>query len=91
MRKFTLVISILALIGVLATVPLSAYAATPEDLLAQINKLSPAERQKRLEEGAKKEGNVVVYSNHGLETIEAYAEGFTKKYPFIKVERTRLQ
>jgi len=91
MRKFTLVISILALIGGLATAPLSAQAATAEDLLAQINKLAPAERQKRLEEGAKKEGNVVVYSNHGLETIEAYAEGFTKKYPFIKVERTRLQ
>src|SRR5262245_59089950 len=91
MRKFTLVISILALIGGLATAPLSAQAATAEDLLAQINKLAPAERQKRLEEGAKKEGNVVVYSNHGLETSRANAQGSTTKYPLIKGERTRLQ
>ncbi|HWP58892.1 MAG TPA: extracellular solute-binding protein [Candidatus Acidoferrales bacterium] len=68
-----------------------AQAASAEEVLAQINKLSGAERQKRLIEGAKKEGTVVVYSNQGLETIEAYAEGFQKKYPFIKVERTRLQ
>jgi iron(III) transport system substrate-binding protein len=66
-------------------------AATVEEVLAAVNKLPPKERQRRLEEGAKKEGNVVVYSNQGVETIEEYANGFGKKYPFIKVQTARLQ
>ncbi|MGH7844001.1 MAG: ABC transporter substrate-binding protein [Candidatus Binatia bacterium] len=78
-------------ISLITTLSLRTYAATAEEVLAQINKLPASERQKRLEEGAKKEGTLVVYSNQGLETIEAYAKGFEKKYPFIKVERTRLQ
>jgi iron(III) transport system substrate-binding protein len=68
-----------------------AFAASAEDLLAEINKLPASERQKRLEEGAKKEGTLTVYSNQGLDTIRAYSEGFGKKYPFIKVDSTRLQ
>lgn len=66
-------------------------AATVEEVLAGINKLPAKERQRRLEEGAKKEGNLVVYSNQGVETIQEYANGFRKKYPFIKVETSRLQ
>ncbi|MGH7825802.1 MAG: ABC transporter substrate-binding protein [Candidatus Binatia bacterium] len=69
----------------------SARAASVEELYAGINKLPGKERQKRLEEGAKKEGRVVVYSNQGLETIQEYANGFEKKYPFVKVESSRLQ
>ncbi len=68
-----------------------ARAASVEELLAGINKLPPKERQQRLEEGAKKEGNLIVYSNQGLETIQEYANGFRKKYPFIKIEPSRLQ
>ncbi|HXG50405.1 MAG TPA: extracellular solute-binding protein [candidate division Zixibacteria bacterium] len=68
-----------------------AAAATVEELLAGINKLPPKERQRRLEEGARKEGRVVVYSNQGLETIQEYSNAFSKKYPFIKVEASRLQ
>jgi iron(III) transport system substrate-binding protein len=67
------------------------FAASAEDLLAGINKLPASERQKRLEEGAKKEGPLTVYSNQGLDTIRAYSEGFAKKYPFVKVDSTRLQ
>jgi hypothetical protein len=37
-----------------------ARAATVEEVLAGINKLPAKERQRRLEEGAKKEGNLVV-------------------------------
>jgi iron(III) transport system substrate-binding protein len=79
-------------IGWLTTIssPL-AQAATAEELLTDINKLPAKERQKRLEEGAKKEGSVTVYSNQGLETIQAYAGAFGKKYPFVKIDSTRLQ
>jgi iron(III) transport system substrate-binding protein len=69
----------------------SGHAATVEETLAGINKLPAGERQKRLEEGAKKEGGITVYSNQGLETIQAYEHAFSKKYPFIKVDSTRLQ
>lgn len=69
----------------------SAQAATAEETLAPITKLPAAERQKRLEEGARKEGGVTVYSNQGLDTIQAYASAFGKKYPSVKIDSTRLQ
>ena len=66
-------------------------AASVEELFAGIGKLPAKERQRRLEEGAKKEGNLVVYSNHGLETTQEYSDAFQKKYPFVKVDASRLQ
>jgi len=66
-------------------------AASVEGLLADINKLPAKERHRRLEEGAKKEGAVTVYSNQGLDTIKAFAGAFGKKYPFVKIDSTRLQ
>ena len=69
----------------------TSQAATVEEVLAGINKLPAKERQRRLEEGAKKEGKLIVYSNQGVETIQEYANGFRKKYPFIKLETARLQ
>lgn len=68
-----------------------AQAATAEEILTAINKLPANERQRRLEEGAKKEGNLVVYSNQGLETIQEYSHAFQKKYSFVKVNASRLQ
>ena len=68
-----------------------ARAATVEQVLAVVNKLPAKDRQRRLEEGARKEGSLAVYSNQGIETIQEYANGFGKKYPFIKVESARLQ
>jgi iron(III) transport system substrate-binding protein len=66
-------------------------AASVEELLAKTNNLPPQERQRRLEEGAKKEGSLTVYSNSGLTTIRAYAKGFSSKYPFVKIDSSRLQ
>src|SRR5512147_497553 len=81
----------LAVIGLVTGLPALARAATVEEVLSAINKLPANERQKRLEEGAKKEGSVTVYSNTGLESIRAYQDGFGKKYPFVKIDTTRLQ
>jgi iron(III) transport system substrate-binding protein len=69
----------------------SSEAASVEELFAGIGKLPAQERQRRLEEGAKKEGNLVVYSNQGLETIREYSNALQKKYPFVKVDASRLQ
>jgi iron(III) transport system substrate-binding protein len=85
-------LGMLLTVGWLAAPPSPpARSATVEELLAEINKLPAKERQRRLEEGGKKEGSVTVYSNQGLDTIRAYAEGFSKKYPFVKVDFSRLQ
>src|SRR5512145_3057145 len=69
----------------------SAQGASVEEVLAGISKLPAKERQRQLEEGAKKEGKLSVYSNQGLETIEEYSNAFQKKYPFVKVDASRLQ
>jgi iron(III) transport system substrate-binding protein len=54
------------------------------DLFLQLNKLSAAERQQKLIEGAKKEGEVMLYSSSGLEEIQALVKAFGKKYPFLQ-------
>ncbi len=63
-----------------------AQAASVEALLSDINKLPPLERQKRLEEGARREGSFVHYSVSNAELISAYIKAFTNKYPFIKAD-----
>ena len=63
-----------------------AVAATVESLYAEINKLPPAQRQARLEEGARREGAFVYYSISASELIAAYVKGFTNRYPFIKAD-----
>jgi iron(III) transport system substrate-binding protein len=89
MRTVTIALSMLA--WVVAGFTPHASAASVEDVLAGIYKLPANERQKRLEEGAKKEGAVTVYSNQGLDTIQAFSNAFSKKYPFVKIDSTRLQ
>ena len=63
-----------------------ARAASVEALLAEISKLPPAPRQKRLEEGARREGAFKFYGISQAALLTAYANGFMKKYPFIKAE-----
>lgn len=89
MRTVRIALSMLA--WVVAGLTPHASAASVEDVLAGIYKLPANERQKRLEEGAKKEGAVTVYSNQGLDTIQAFSNAFSKKYPFVKIDSTRLQ
>jgi iron(III) transport system substrate-binding protein len=64
----------------------SAYAQVPDDIL----KYSGPDRQQKLVEGARKEGQVAFYSamivNQALRPI---AEKFGKKYPFIKMTHWR--
>lgn len=64
----------------------AADASSVEETLAEINKLPPAERQKRLEEGAKREGAFKYYGVSNAALLSAYTNGFMKRYPFIKAE-----
>jgi ABC-type Fe3+ transport system substrate-binding protein len=62
------------------------YAASVESLYSEIAKLSPEARQRRLEEGARREGAFTYYSISQAELIAAYIKGFTARYPFIKAD-----
>jgi iron(III) transport system substrate-binding protein len=80
------VLRILAVFMHLCTLPSIAHAASVEALLSEISKLPEAARQKRLEEGARREGAFTYYSISNADLIAAYTKGFMNRYPFIKAE-----
>ena len=63
-----------------------AAAATPEQLLADINRLPANERQARLEKGAKQEGSVVWYAAMNRNELNELKLAFEAEYPFIALE-----
>jgi iron(III) transport system substrate-binding protein len=73
----------------LFTLAEASFAKTVEEILAEVNKLAPVERQKRLEEGARNEGVVKFASNESVEGIKILHTAFAARYPFIKVESWR--
>ena len=73
----------------LAFVPRAGFGAaanTPEDIWKSLEKLPAAEREKKLVEGAKKEGEMIWYTNTGLENANRYIQAFKKNYPFINAQ-----
>jgi len=87
MRRASVLLSAIFLVLV-GSAPL-CWGKSAEELLAEIQRLSSAERQKRLEEGARREGAVKFYSNENIDLLQGYAQGFMKRYPFIKAEYWR--
>jgi iron(III) transport system substrate-binding protein len=78
--------------SVLAMVLAGALAASPVYALTQdeIAHYKGPDRQKVLEEGARKEGKVTIYSGMIVDqALRPMADAFEKKYPFIKVEYVR--
>ena len=72
-----------------ATLCASAYSITSARALTaeEIALLNKPERQKILEEGAKKEGKIVWYTPLIVnQAVRPLKEAFEKKYPFIKVD-----
>ena len=75
-------------LGVIFVVTGSALAAAKKPTtVAELALYRGTDRQQILEEGAKKEGNLVFYTT-GTQAKYIIA-GFTKKYPYIKVEEWR--
>jgi iron(III) transport system substrate-binding protein len=68
--------------------PLPALADM-EKFFADLNGLPPAERQQKLINGAKKEGEVMLYTSSGLEEVRSITKLFMKKYPFINARSMR--
>jgi iron(III) transport system substrate-binding protein len=63
--------------------------ANMEPFFAEVNKLSGAQRQKKLLAGAKQEGEVMLYSSSGLEEVRAITKQFAGQYPFINTRIMR--
>jgi iron(III) transport system substrate-binding protein len=59
-------------------------AQNAEVKLAALEKLSPHERQQRLYELAKSEGEAVVYANMDVSAMKPLTDGFMKRYPGAK-------
>lgn len=86
--------SIIATCAILLATTFASVAQQPTDLssaeklYAELAKLSPEERQKRLEEGARKEGRVAIVHTLRGELGRSHLAIFRKRYPFLKVEAT---
>ncbi|HWO43173.1 MAG TPA: extracellular solute-binding protein [Candidatus Eisenbacteria bacterium] len=64
----------------------AAAAPTPESLFAELAKLSPEQRQKRVEEGARKEGRLNFIHTFRGKLARDHVRLFEKRYAFVKVE-----
>lgn len=64
-------------------------AATVDEVVKKVAGLSAAERKTYLEEGAKKEGEVVFYTSLSLTDYPKILPHFEKRYPFIKTNTYR--
>ena len=67
----------------------SVRAATVEEVVKRASALSGAERKTFLEEGAKKEGEVVFYTSLSLTDYPKILPHFERAYPFVKTNTYR--
>ena len=84
--SITAFISLLTLIVLTAGPSFGAAAKSPEEIWKDLEKVSPAEREKKLIEGAKNEGEMIWYTNSGLENASRYIQVFKQIYPFINAQ-----
>src|SRR5262249_13119019 len=69
----------------------AAAAKSAEEVWKEIEKLPPAERQKRLVEGAKSEKEMLWYTNTGIDNANNYIRAFKKAYPFVNAKVWRAK
>jgi iron(III) transport system substrate-binding protein len=70
-------------LSLLPNISFSASAQPAEEIWKSLEKLPAAEREKKLIDGAKSEGEMLWYTNSGVENANRYIQAFKKKYPFI--------
>lgn len=64
----------------------AAVAQSPEQIFAELAKLKPDQREKRLEEGARKEGKLNFIHTFRGKLAREHVRLFEKRYSFVKVE-----
>ncbi len=79
-RRYAWLVFLFCLLGGLPDL----YGQTTESKLAWLESLQPQERQARLVEAARKEGEVVAYANMDVAAANMLAAGFMQKYPLVK-------
>ena len=75
--------------GCVALLGFSAHAATVSEVLKKIQNLALAQRRASLEEGAKSEGQVVIYTSVSLSDYPKILAAFEQSYPYIKTNAFR--
>ncbi len=81
------IVWIVALVLLLLTNP--GTAATPEEVVQTLSSLSGAQRKSFLEEGARKEGQIVWYTSVSQSDNPKIVAAFEKRYPFVKMDLYR--
>ena len=89
MNRTIKVIAVWAIFCLFAVMPAPATAQTRNETLQAIAKLKGNEREDRIREGARKEGNLVWYSSATAEDALALNRKFQEIYPFVKVQHLR--
>ena len=77
------------LICYFATFPRTVFAASADEVIKKAGALSAVQRKTFLEEGAKKEGELVFYTSLSLTDYPKIMPYFEKSYPFIKTNTYR--
>jgi iron(III) transport system substrate-binding protein len=67
-----------------------ARGATAAEIVKSLRNLSPAQRKAAIEEGARKEGEVVWYTSMSLTDFPKIVGAFEKSAPYVKVRPNRL-
>jgi len=75
-------------LSLLGAPPISA--ASVEDAVKSLRSASPAQRKTLLEEGARKEGELIWYTSMGLTDFPKIVGAFEKSAPYVKVKTNRL-
>ncbi|HLN83569.1 MAG TPA: hypothetical protein VK355_08135, partial [Candidatus Binatia bacterium] len=65
-------------------------AATVEDVVKSIRSLPALQRKTMLEEGARKEGEVIWYTSMSLTDFPKIVGAFEKAFPSVKIRTNRL-
>jgi iron(III) transport system substrate-binding protein len=78
------ILLLIVLCSVCAPNPVAAQSV--EELLDKINRLPPGERQQKLAEGARKEGELVWYSTMNRENSQELINLFEKDHPHVRVK-----
>src|SRR5215208_8443269 len=81
---------VVALMWLALSVALAARAATVDEVSKSVRNLAPAQRRAALEEGAKKEGEVIWYTSMSLTDFPKVVGAFEKTYPSVKIRANRL-
>lgn len=75
-------------LSLLGTAPI--YAASVDDVVKTLRSAGPAQRKTLLEEGARKEGELIWYTSMGLTDFPKIVGAFEKSAPSVKVRTNRL-